>query len=415
MALAAAFFLQPTSAALPAAQPGENGYRIQFLLSLKAGAPDASVHIRVSQPDARLKRLRFDMPAVRFTALAGDGTISRRDDAVTWQPPARGGELRYRVTVTHPRSHQGHDAYIGPRWALFRAEDVFPGADATLKPGARSHGELLVDVPPGWSLQTPYQPDATGRLSVTRRGRAYERPVGWIMAGEIGSRMDVIGATTVRVSAPRERAAPRLPSLALLRWTLPVLQAEIERPLPYLLITLAGEPMWRGGLSAPNSFFLHADRPLISENATSPLLHELLHVMAPVPAAAEHDWIDEGMAEYLGLVLLVRSGTISRERFDDTIELFHRRGAGVRSLVTRQASGAVTARAVAIFSDVDRELQAATRGKADIFDLLRLLQAQDDPVDLARLRELATVVGGRPLAALGPGRVPAATARPKAL
>ena len=45
--------------------------------------------------------------------------------------------------------------------------------------------------------------------------------------------------------------------------------------LPRLLIVSAGDPMWRGGLSGPSSMFLHSDRPLISENRTSTLLHEL--------------------------------------------------------------------------------------------------------------------------------------------
>lgn len=353
------------------------------------------------------------MPAAHFTAISADGDTVRHGDTLTWTIPPRGGEMRYRVTVTHARSRGGYDAYIGRSWALFRAEDAFPSAAATLRAGARGEGELRLDLPPGWSLQTPYLPDSANRLRITPRGRSYERPVGWILAGDIGSRMDVIGKTTVRVAAPTERPAPRLPSLTLLRWTLPLLQAEIDLPVSYLLVALAGEPMWRGGLSAPNSFFLHADRPLISENGTSPLLHELLHVMAPVAAAADHDWIDEGLAEYLGMVLLARSGTISAERFDHTVDVFRRRSARVSDIVTRQAHGEVTARAVVIFSEIDRELQARSAGRLDIFDLLRRLLADPGPVDLDRLRELATAVNGRPLAALAPARVPVGPTRTK--
>ena len=47
----------------------------------------------------------------------------------------------------------------------------------------------------------------------------------------------------------------------------------------------AADPMWRGGLSASNSLFLHADRPLISENGTSTLVHELTHVITRVRGA----------------------------------------------------------------------------------------------------------------------------------
>jgi hypothetical protein len=77
--------------------------------------------------------------------------------------------------------------------------------------------------------------------------------------------------------------------------------------------------------------------------------------MLPVPAAAEDDWIDEGLAEYLSLVLLERSGTISRERFGHAIDTFRRRGNQVRNIRTSYASGKITARAVSIFHDLDRE------------------------------------------------------------
>jgi hypothetical protein len=56
--------------------------------------------------------------------------------------------------------------------------------------------------------------------------------------------------------------------------------------------------MWRGGLPGPASLYLHADRPLISGNSTSTLLHELVHVAQSYRAAKDEDWIVEGIAEY---------------------------------------------------------------------------------------------------------------------
>ena len=173
------------------------------------------------------------------------------------------------------------------------------------------------------------------------------------------------------------------------------------------LVVSAGDPMWRGGLSAPTSLYLHSSRPLISENATSPLLHEVAHVVAPVPAAPEHDWIDEGVAEYLALRVLRDSGTISSERFRDAIDTFRRRGTGVRNMLTRSSAGVVTARAVATFNDVDTELGRLTGGKADIFDLVRRLGREERDIDLVRLRALAAeLAGGRPLTALSDRNVP---------
>ncbi len=382
-------------------------FTTQFQVALTPGEPAARARIRVTQPAAYLKTLRLSMPASLYSAVTGDGTIARQGDTVTWEVPARGGELRYRVLVTHQRNSKGYDAYVARQWALFRAEKVFPSAHVTLRAGARGRGELLLELPAGWSSQTPYLPDELNRRHITPRGRAYARPVGWILAGQIGSRKDVVGPTTIRVAAPAGQPAPRVPALALARSTLRILQAEIPVIPAYLLIVMAADPMWRGGLSAPNSLFLHADRPLISENGTSALVHELMHVLVPVPSAAEHDWIDEGLAEYLGLRVMLQSDTISRERYDHAIEVFRRRGAGVRSLVTRNAHGEITARAVAIFSDVDRELQNRTGSQRDIFDLVRRLMQERKPVDAQRLRELAAgIAGGSPLNALAPGKLP---------
>lgn len=359
------------------------------------------------QDAGALKELRLSLPQSSVTAVEGDGPVQRAGDAVTWRVPARGGELRYRVAVTHGRRSGGYDALVTRDWALFRADDVFPPAQATLRPAARGRSELVLDLPQGWSAQTPYVPDAAGRLAILNPERRYARPAGWILAGRIGSRMDVIGATTVRVAGPRGDPVPRVPMLALLRWTLPVLQAELDGVPPYLLVVSAGDPMWRGGLSAPTSLYLHASRPLISENATSPLLHEVVHVVAPVPAAPEHDWIDEGVAEYLALRALRDSGTISPERFRDAIDTFRRRGAGVRNMLTRSSSGIVTARAVATFSDVDAELERLTGGRSDVFDLVRRMGREERDIDLVRLRALATeVAGGRPLSSLSDRNVP---------
>lgn len=382
-------------------------FRAQFRVSLRPAEDAANAAIRIVQPDGALKELRLAMPTAAFDGVAGDGSIRRDGDTVRWRVPARGGELRYRVTLTHARGNGGYDALVTRDWALFRADDAFPPAAATLRPGAGGRSELLLDVPDGWTSFSPYLPDAAGRLAVTGAERRYARPVGWVIAGRLGSRMDVIGGTTVRIAAPRGEPVPRVPMLALLRWTLPVLQARLDTIPPYLLVVSTGDPMWRGGLSAPTSLYLHAERPLISENATSPLLHEVLHVVAPVPTAPEHDWIDEGVAEYLALRVLRDSGSISPARFDDAIGTFRTRGAAVRTMLTRNAARDVTARAVAIFADVDAELARVTGGRADVYDLVRRAGREDRGIDLDRLRALAAeVAGGRALAALSPAKVP---------
>jgi hypothetical protein len=385
----------------------EPAYQAQFLVEIQPEEQSAAATIKVIQSRQRLKRLRLTMPAAGFSAVSGDGEVTREGDVVLWEVPARGGDLRYRVPISHQRSDKGYDALLTEQWALFRAEDVFPGAVAVHQRGARGSGELLLRLPPGWSSVTPYLPDPAGRLLFEHPGRSFARPLGWILAGEIGSRMDIVGDTTVRVAAPRGQGAQRVPMLALIRSTLPVLQAELPQVIPYLLVVTAGDPMWRGGLSAPNSLFVHASRPLISENGTSTLVHELLHVLAPIPAASEHDWIDEGFPEYLGLVTLLRGQVISRERFDHAIRTFRRRGATVTNMLTRTASGAVTARSVAVLHDLDEELRRRSQDRVDIFDLLRRMIREQEPIDTKRLRVLAAGLLNAPsVEALSPARLP---------
>ena len=396
---------------LAAASAGAAGtdaaYGVQFRLEIEANQPVAQATIRVIQSDDHLRRLRMRFPAGTFSDVAASGKLERDGDVIDWHLPARGGEIRYRVQISHARASGAYDALVTDRWGIFRADDVFPPAQVTQRAGARGRSEFLIDLPRGWRAMTPYLPDGQGRLTVYNPDRSFARPVGWVAVGQIGSRKDMIGPTLVAIAAPKGQGVQRVPMLALLRWTLPVLQAELESPPSYLFIVAADEPMWRGGLSAPNSLFIHASRPLLSENGTSTLVHELLHVLAPVPAAAEHDWIDEGLPEYLGLVLLERSGTISRERFEHAIATFRQRGARVRSMRTAHASGEVTARAVAIFHDLDRELQQRSGGHTDLFDLVRDLMKEPEPVDMQRLRILAAgVVGGAPLQSLSASRVP---------
>ncbi len=392
----------------PAAWPADEiPFRVQFQLALTPGNGAGNASIRIVQPAGQLRRLDLDMPAAVFSAVTGDGRIARSGDRVRWEIPRRGGELRYKALISHRRAGNGYDALVTDRWALLRIDDVFPSASAGLKPGANGKGELRLLLPPGWSTFTPYPANAAGVVEFRSDARRFPRPVGWMIAGQIGSRMDVLGGTSVRVAAPRGQPAPRVPMLALLRATLPLLRQQLPRLPDHLLIVTAGDPMWRGGLSAPNSLYLHADRPLISENATSPLLHELLHVVAPITTARDADWIDEGFAEYLALRSLRDSDTISRERFARAIETFRRRGKHVRTLTTSAARGDVTARAVAILADVDQELLALTGRRADIFTLTRRLMDEKDPVDSAKLRDLAAeVAGGRALVSLGRDRIP---------
>ncbi len=333
--------------------------------------------------------MRLRAAPERYHGFAGDGRVHRDGGQLVWEPPADGGELRYRVDLNHRRDAAGFDAWVDRDWAIFRAEDAFPPISSRSRAGALSHSRLLLELPDGWQAETAYRPDGKA-WAIRNPGRRLQQPLGWIAAGRLGIRRDLIDGFPVAIAAPRDQGVQRVGMLALLRWTLPTLAARLELAPQRLLIASAGEPMWRGGLSGPGSLFIHASRPLLSENGTSTLVHELVHVLVPVPTAAQADWIDEGLAEYLALRILRDSGSISARRFARSIERFRQRGRMARSLAGDEARGPVTARAVGLLAALDRELQACSAGRQDIYSLARALAAAAQPVDGRRLGAIAT-------------------------
>lgn len=379
----------------PAPSVAADAYRLAFGLRLRAGDSTAEASLELAQDRALLREARFRAPPSRFSAFKGDGEIRRDGDFVTWLPPVAGGRISFRVNLENRRDGERFDSLVTPDWALFRADDAFPPARVRHLAGARSRSSLRVRLPDGWSVVTPFAARPAGGYLVENPERAFDRPTGWLIAGKLGRRKDMIGDLEVSVAAPVGSGAERISMLALLRWTLPYLFRETATLPDRLSIVSAGEPMWRGGLSASNSVFVHAERPLLSENATSTLLHEVVHVLLPISTRPDHDWIDEGIAEYVTLRLLRDSGTISAMRFRKAIDGFAARGkSDVRDLATVQARGDLRARAVAIFADLDEELAALTDGDADIYDLVRRIRASGEPIDAQQLHEEARALTG---------------------
>lgn len=391
---AAGFWLLITTGLCSAASD-ERQYDLRFELQLVAGQSHAAASIELRQTDRLLREVRLQAPTPRYSEFRGDGVVTREGDTVTWLPPADGGRIEYSVLIDHQRTSTGHDALVAESWAVFRADRVFPAAWTRQRAGARSRSTLRLAVPSGWSVTTPYPNGAFGDYTVDNPARSFDRPTGWLIAGHLGRRRDLISGIHVSITAPVGIGVQRIAMLALLRWTLPYLTRELDVVPERLSVVVAGDPMWRGGLSASNSVFVHADRPVLSENGTSTLLHEVVHMMMPIAAMQEHDWIDEGIAEYVTLRLLRDSGTISKARFEAAIAEFDRRGLPASELVGAHAGGAIKARAVTIFRALDDELIQASNGEADLFTLLRRLRVTGNPVGLSQLRTAALAISGQ--------------------
>jgi len=162
--------------------------------------------------------------------------------------------------------------------------------------------------------------------------------------------------------------------------------------LPTLLtIVGAGDPMWRGGLSAPTSLYIHAGRPLISENGTSTLLHEVMHIAL---GRRGDDWLVEGLAEYYALEALARSGSISQERYLSAQQQLKTWAQQASSLPRENSSGAQTALAVTLLIELNRLLQRHSSND-NLDDVVQQLEGQD--LSLATLMQAARRVTDQPL------------------
>lgn len=376
------------------ADRNESGeYSVHYVIAPDPGAATVHVSMQVRQAGGSLRALSFSTGRI-VGGIDGDGRIEMANDRVTWEPPEDGGTLEWEASIAHERGNAGFDAYLDADWGVFRMEDAIPRASTRTLKGAVSRTTIEVVVPAGWSFVSEYSAREQP-IVVDRPERRFDQPTGWVATGKLGVRRDAIAGTYVAVAAPEGHDVRRLEMLALLNWTLPELNEILPGALPRLTVTSAGEPMWRGGLSAPASLFLHADRPLISENATSPLLHEVMHVALGVLPPSGYDWIAEGLAEYYSIELLRRGRAITPER---ALAAFERQADWARradTLCGEASTAATTARAVTLFAALDKALVAASDGTANLDDLLPMLA--DSRADLAMLtRAVQALVGETP-------------------
>ena len=363
-------------------------YQVDFIVTPQPDAGGAWVELKLGQSSHLLREVNMRAPDERISAPEGDGEISLADERLIWKPPPAGGSLRWFARIDHQRDGGSFDARITADWAIFRAEDVIPQATTRALRGASSETTLSFNLPSGWSSLTEY----FGRdhsYRIDNAERRFDRPAGWIILGDIGVRYDRIADLRVNVAAPTDQGMRRTDILALLHWTLP----EVLRMLPdfpkRLTIVGAGDPMWRGGLSGPRSLFIHADRPLISENATSTLLHEVMHIALGNGAAAKSDWIVEGLAEFYSLAILHRSGTISDRRYAEAIRKQSEWGTSVSELCAAESSGATTARAVTVMAELDTEIRAKSDSRSSLDDVLLAIATSENAITLGEFASIA--------------------------
>jgi hypothetical protein len=393
---------------MPAAMAGAGKtYGLDYEATFQPEQGTVQMSVRIRQSRDLVRRVRFSFDPGRYRDFEADGELEVGNDTVSWSPPASGGELSFVVVVNHQRKSGSYDSLMMDDWAVFRGDDLFPPAAVTALKGAESRARLRLVGPEDWSLVSAY-PRAEGDAEwslVDWPDRRFDRPVGWMAAGRLGVRWTRIGDHRVGVAGPMEQGVRHLDMLAFLRWNLPeLLKVFPSFPMRVMLVS-AGDPMWRGGLSGPASLYIHADRPLISGNSTSTLLHELVHVAQGYRAASDADWIVEGIAEYYTLEIMFRSGTISEKRHARGVDRLDEWASESEALQAEKSSGSRTAKGVTVMRELDAELRLRTKGKYSLDDVARQLAEDGKPVSVERLRKITTQLAGAPLESISPERL----------
>ena len=378
-------------------------YKVDYLVRFLPAKGQADVSIRLTPGTGEVRRLRLRMPEDRYSNIRGDGEITRKGDLVTWLPP-RGepARLRFLHNIDHKRRDGGFDARITDDWVLMRGDDLVPPATVLATKGADSRARLRFQLPKGWTnVDTPFKRSRDGKsYVVVNPERNFDRPTGWIIAGDVGTRREQFDNIEISVAGPKGDEVRRNDMLAFFNVLVPEFE-NLYGKLPLkVLIVSAGDPMWRGGLSGPRSLYLHADRPVISENGTSTLVHELTHVFTRLRGADGDDWITEAVAEYYSIELMRRAGLLSQARADKAQEWMANHGRQVKTLTSDRSHGPRTARGVQLLRELDAEIRKASKGKRSLDDLVRAVLPLRE-VSREDLREQAAVLIGRPSKVLG--------------
>jgi hypothetical protein len=380
------------------AQSSDHHYGLRYDVTFKPAEDRAEITLTL---DRRIKGnltwMAFRIDPQRHQGFSGDGTVAADGPIVKWTPPETGGKLSFHVPVNHERPNGRFDARMTEDWAIFRGDDIFPPAETLDHELSEADAALHVHLPERWSFVSAYPSIDKNVFDIEHAHRRFDRPTGWMAAGRLGVRRDRIANVHVVVAGPLGQGVRRLDIMALMNWNLPRVRRLVPDHMPKrLVIVSAGDPMWRGGLSGPNSLYIHADRPLLSENGSSTLVHELIHVATRIEGEPGADWIVEGMAEYYSLKILWRSGTLTDQRYKQTFAKLAQWAKESGPLDAETSRGPTTARAVGIMRELDREIYKRTDHEKSLDDVVRLLTAAQRKVSLASFRQAVVEVMGEP-------------------
>ncbi|WP_434650230.1 hypothetical protein [Pseudomonas sp. D1-2] len=377
-----------------AAQKVDLDYHVHLLPQ----SDQAEVRLTLARGSA-VRSLDFDLgDDGRYSDFKADGQwqlTSGKASRGVWRPAADKASLTYRVRISESRKNGSFETRMTPGWALLRGDALVPPAKLDQQDGVELVSRLAFELPGGWqSIETAWPRIGKQRFRIDNPSRLFDRPTGWMLAGKLGSRRTRLGETDVTVTSPKGQGMRRMDVLTLLTFVWPQVQAVVPRHPGKLLIVGAGDPLWRGAQAGRESIYLHSRPPLVSERGSSPLLRELMQVLARINDHDRSDWISEGFNEYYAIELLRRAGGMSDERYQALNDRLARDSKGVTTLRGEQMSPAMVSKAVLLLQELDREIRLKTRNKRSLDDVLQAAMRLEtvDTEEFVQLSE--SILGG---------------------
>jgi predicted metalloprotease with PDZ domain len=396
MALAAAL---AATLAGPAGAADKPTFGVDYVVRLSRRDPGRA-HVRwLLAGIEEIRSFRLVFRDDRTTKVMGSGKLAWHGRTLDWTPGGPYAHLSYTVAIDHPRPPSGRfDSHAAPDWVATRALYLFPEINVDFRPGAqaaRSRARLVFRLPRGWRVAAAQAPLEDDAFRVEEPGKRFERPRGWFLLGRIAHHRRRIGGMALTVAtAPGSTFDVR----RLLRFyarTVPLLGELLGPAPPRVLVVSAPDPMWRGGLSGEDSFFVNSRIPLRSADKTSTYLHELFHVWQPFRPGRDGRWVAEGLAEWYSLALQHRAGRLSDRGFARGVDLFARYGRWGIDLSRTRVPAALNNSAPLVMWWIDREIRRVTAGQRSLDDVVRALAREGGTVTTARFLGAVNHVAGR--------------------
>lgn len=359
-------------------------YDVEYVVKFLPKHKKAEVEIVLNHKN-HVREINFNLENSLCSRFKSEDTLIKTSGKLSWLPNTTEASLKFKCKINHKRNGDGYDAYINKHWAIFRGDDLIPSARVRTRKGSKSRALLRFDLPPEWdSVNTGWKrksnsdsPQGLATFIIDNPERNFDRPTGWMIAGQLGTRRSTLRSedhrTYASVSAPQNSNFRRMDTLAFVRILWPSFESALNISQKRILVVGADDPLWRGGLSAGNSLYIHSERPLISENGTSTLAHELFHMLTGISGAKNDDWIAEGLAEYYSIEFLYRSGATDTRRKQKTFDTLKNWSKDIKTLRGKSSSGKITAAAALLFQQLDQEIKDHTKGKKNLDDLVNLL------------------------------------------